>query len=530
VKSSILVTLPIVTLLFATSVAGAEDATIDRDRLRRAVVFPRVAPIGWHYSLDLDGRARDGGDRSARYDVPALVASTEAEPNRPESWLDLATAYRRVNDSEREQECIESAISLLRENVTLYPGNGEPLASLGLALLARGDETGAADMITKAELAPRLAWAARSARGDLLMVTAIAEVAQRRFATVSDALEWLGDHQEIAPRLDPKLVSAAEAKYAGAIRDVEQSRMTGCVAAAIYVRHFNAIGVRAAMSQPDSTAQSRELLVQYADVSLRKALSMLPRDPYAIAMLALADATDSKATDTGDHPVQDITRLPETVRAQIGGRCDELRTIGDSAGTVGARALQALACIHWYVYKDSLLAETALRRSIAKDPSLRQSWDSLTLVLAGTRQWNEFALLYRDWIKHGDSAIKRMRLAGALMLLGKWDDAEKECRTGLSLDAKGVEANLGVAAFVLRRTADDAELSEAMTCIRTAKSALASLPDGRAVGLAVQCDLLEAIALDVSGNVEEAAKKARFTIDVYGDTKTAREILAAIVR
>ena len=49
-----------------------------------------------------------------------------------------------------------------------------------------------------------------------------------------------------------------------------------------------------------------------------------------------------------------------------------------------ARALQGVACVQWFVHQDKSAAEATLRRSIARDPSVRHTWDVLSVVIAKT--------------------------------------------------------------------------------------------------------------------------------------------------
>jgi tetratricopeptide (TPR) repeat protein len=510
--------------------AGDGDAPVDRERLRKAVTLPASAgPRGWYYTLEPDGRVLASGDTDARRDLTALRTAAARDDADAQLWTDLASAYRRAGDANRATECVARAVAVLRKQSVEHPDDGATLAALGLALHAAGDEAGAERSIATAAAAPRNAWAGLAASGDLAVIRGAAKAAGRAFATCDDAQRWLGRDEQRAMRLDGACVDEAERRYSAALESLAGPGVAGTDVASVCARRHTVHAIRFARATASDDPKGAATARARADADERRALEALPDDPFAVLLLVLADAMGEPDAE-GNRRVRRSADLPPEARAKVEGGEAQLRKLAASADAgTSARALQAVACAQWFVHQDGAAAESALRKSVAKDPRRDSSWNALIHVLGGSGRGEDLTKLCREWNATGDaSARKRMLLAVLLATAGDTDGAEKEWRAALALDPGGVETNLGLAALVLRRAEDDADLAEAARRIEVAKAAVAAAGDEADPGLSAHCDLLEAVALGLSGDVAGAERAARRLIRAAGEIPVAREILGAI--
>jgi len=512
--------------------ATAQDDTVDRDRLRKLLRLPTVLHMGWYYSLGSDGVARAGGYDAARDDVATLHAAASADASNADRWTELGAAYRRMDDDARAREALDRAVELLREQGAEQADDGVTLASLGLALVAVGDVGGGEEVIQRAGRAPRNPWAGMAASGDLAMMRGIAQLAERPFASPDAATRWFRRRGDRAPHLDDGVLDLAESRYTAGIANAEKQAATGAGVASLYLSRRFVRGIRLAKLPPDASPQARSLLRSKAESDERQALEKLPADPFALTLLVLDDAMEPVPNTGGRHVVRPFATLSDVAQAKVEAGMSRLRKMaGSSASNArrSARALQGVACIHWFVWKDDARTEAYLRRSIATDPSETHSWDVLTFVLARSRRWDDIVAIGEEWLEHGDTARKHMLIATALSAERRAVDAEKEWRTALALDPEDPRASLGVAAFVLRGADDEAAVKEAIALVRAAREALASSRTSPGDEAAVLCDLTEAITLGLAGDIAGAEKTASRALGTKGAPQ-AREILKAIGR
>ena len=511
----------------ASLTALAQDESVDRDQLRRLVRFPNVVHLGWYYELGMDGVVRAGGYDDLRYDVTILRNAADADAANAKRWADLATGYRRADDDEHEKESLARAVALLRKQVGEDTDDGQALASLGLALVATGDDAGGAAVIRKAQAAARNAWAGDVAAGDVAALGAFGQLAEQRFATLEEAIEWLGRNADHASDIDAILLDAAVEQYSAAVAGVADARAAGAGAAVAYMRRASASRIREVHDPSGASTASR------SDADDEKALELIAAAPYAATLLALRAAMRPDPAAGGRERAFEFSTLTETAQANVKAGVTRLRRMVGSSGTDArraARALQGVACVQWFVYQDAPAAEATLRRSIAKDSGVRHSWDVLAMVLASSGRWEEVISLGNEWLEHDDAPHKRMLIATAYAFRKQADEAEGAWRAALALDPNGMQTNLGVAALVLRRSEDEATAKEALPMVQTAKATLAAAEGASARQHQLLCEFIESIALGLSGDIDGAEKVARNILETVGDVPEAREILKALGR
>ncbi len=505
----------------------AQEKSVDRDQLRRLVRFPSVMHPGWYYVPGMDGVVRAGGYDDLRYDVATLRNAVDADAANAKRWMDLATAYRRADDGEHEKESLARAVALLRKRVSEDADDGQAFASLGLALVAAGDDAGGAAAITKAQAAARNAWAGDVAAGDVAALRAFGQLAERRFAALEEADDWLGRNADRASDVDAALLDAALESYTSAIAALEDAAASGARAASAYARRAWAFRVRD-VRDPSGAATAAQ-----SDADQERALQTVAASPYAATILALKSAMRPNPAARGRKRVFGFSTLTETAQANVQAGVTRLRRMVGSSGSdtrKAARALQGIACVQWFVYQDASATEATLRRSIAKDAGVRHTWDVLARVLAISGRWDDVVTLGNEWLEHGDAAHKRMLIATAHAFLKQADEAEGAWRAALALDPKGMKTNLGVAALVLRRSEDEATAKEALPMVQMAKATLAAAEDPSARQQQLFCAFIESISLGLSGDIDGAEKVARNIIETVGDVPEAREILKALGR
>ena len=500
-----------------TAVAGGE---VDREKLKRVVDLPTVGENWWFYGFALDGRVLEGGETAQLVDVAALAADLAGNETDAERWMDLAAACRRDGDVAQSEHAISKAVAIFRDRCAALPDDGRPRAALGLALVASGDDRAGQQAIDTAANAKHAAWASEAASADLLVLRAAGLVAGCRFGALSEAFDWLGDHEDSVKWLDATLLADAAIRYDKAVEAVEKSGAIGSEASSVYVRRMKVVGLR----MKDDSAPS----VKSSEFDIRKAAAMQPSEPYAVLLNALDDAM-SEPDAEGTRHVERFAMLSDRARADVIADFARLREMAASPDAVTAgRALQAIACLQWFCRRDPSATVETLRLSIEKAPSLRQSWGALTMVLAQTSQGDALVEVCRNRIaKTGESASKRLQLGKALWRRGNDAEAEKEWRAGLSLAPKDVVANLGAAVFVIRRAKDDAELREAAEFVRAAKEASTGTKDS---SIDASCRLWSAVLLGLTGDVDGAEKIARSLAADFPEWQPGKDLLAALGR
>lgn len=522
-----LTALAFVAALCAAAYAVPDDK-VDRERLRKAAALPSVGPRGWYYAMACDGRLLEGGEDPARLDAAELRARTADDEIDPRRWLDLAVAYRRERSSDKAKDALEQAHALAARAASDQEDDGQPLAALGLVLAATGDDAGADKCVADAAQKKRGAWAGVAARGDLVVLRALAKASGSRFVSLDEAYAWLADDEERAKRVDGKLVAPAGPAYDEAVSLADAAGAKGQAGSSVYVRRVRFRSLLDALAGDDEKPEEQSRREARIAADHRRALELQADEPDAIAMTALDDAM-SESEEDGKRHVLSYEELSEAALAKLVSHVDRLAKIAAGADAArGARALQGAAALHWFVRHDAAATEVALRRSITRDASLRQSWNAFVLVLADASRWDDLAQICAAWVETEDGARQRMMLAKALWASGDVAGAEKHWRAALALDPKSPEANLGVAVLVLRRAKDPAEIKEAQRLLGAAKEAVAARGGTPDAALAAATGLAEAVALGLSGDLDACEKAARRLLDEHGEFPQAREVLAAI--
>jgi len=512
----------------AAAPAAAQD--VDRARLQKAALLPSVAPGGWYYVAESDGRIYEGGQETGKASVAVLEARLAAADSDPRSWLDLAEACRRTRNPVRERACLTRAVAILREVAEERSDDGAALAALGLALATSGDEAGAAKAIQSAERAARNRWAGAAASADLLVTRAIAAAAQQPFRTLREATTWWSANPERASRVQRALLDAALVRYDAAVAGVESAEATGPDAASVYMRRSRLLGALLFVESQGADRAAVAELAERTTADSRKALELLRSEPYAVTLIALRDAMPKATEPGGARRVASIGGLSDAARAKLTANLDALRLLaGADDPQLAARALQGLACVQWYVYQDPGGTEALLRKSIAKYTGLDQTWIALVSILARAGRYDDLATLSREWLKTGDSADKRLLLAKARHSAGHVAGAETEWRAAHALAPRDFKTNLGVAVLTLQRAETEADVTEARTFLDTAAAALLG-SDNPPPHRFIIWGLADAVAAGLAGDVDGAANAARRVLGYSSEVAEANEILSALGR
>jgi hypothetical protein len=513
----------------AAAATAAPDGTIDRERLRKAALLPPVGPNGWYYSLTTDGRVFAGGEEPEILGPAALRARMKGDDTDAERWMDVAAACRRTHDDAGAKESAAKAVAILRRRAEAGPGDGRPLATLGLALAAGGDDAGADAAVAEAAQAKDAAWAGTAASADLAVERAVARAAERRFATLDEARDWIGTDTARAALVDAAALGDAAKRYDDAVLGAEKSGASGPAVASVYLRRMALRTLRHARGKADAAATADVVNLNAADQS--KALDALVPDPFALTLATLNDAMSPPDERDGSTHVLPFGDLADAARANVSRDLARLSKIAASADAPdAARALQGIACVQWFCMRNPAVAESVLRRSIAKDATVQSSWNALVFAMGQTRRWEELVKLCAEWIEVGETPRNRMMHAKALALAGHAEEAEKEWRAAQALEPSGFESNLGVAVLVLQRAKDDADVKEARKFLDAAAAALAASGAETYDVRAYARDLADAVARGLSGDADGAEKIARELLAKDGGAKPAKEILAALGR
>jgi tetratricopeptide (TPR) repeat protein len=513
-----------VALTTSGAVAAAPTDTVDRDRLKRAAQLPSVGErYIWNFGISQDGRLLEGGQMPEELDPAPYRASLGDDDADAERWMDLAEAYRVRRADDAEKESLSRAVAILRRRKAVRTDDGSAMAALGLALAASGDDAGADEEVRGAEKAARFAWAGVAAEADLLVIRAASTTAGHRLATTSDVIHWIVSKPADVRGMDLAACDAARRLYERAVAAVAKEGVTGSAAASVFVRRVSLRHLVCA-AEGDKSADAKE------DENLGGAADRLqPAEPFAVLRIALDDAMSVPDAAGGRH-VESWEKLSVAAQTRVTADLARLQELTESAdAATAARAWQAIATVYWYCKRDPKQTEAFLRKAIATDPKVQQSWSALMNVLTTARRWDDLVTLCEQRLDVEPTARRRMMLASALVSAGEPDAAEKEWRTALQQDPDSAEANLGVAVLVLRRAHDDADVAEATTLVRATAALVAKSPPTNP-WLGIQCDLADAVARGLAGDIDGSEKAARSVLAHWDQAPPAREVLAAIGR
>ncbi|HMF55238.1 MAG TPA: tetratricopeptide repeat protein, partial [Pyrinomonadaceae bacterium] len=151
------------------------------------------------------------------------------------------------------------------------------------------------------------------------------------------------------------------------------------------------------------------------------------------------------------------------------------RTLGDTAQAIAQLNLlqDSRPADPRVTYVDALLASdrgdlnaavTGFRQALRLDPNLYGAKQDLGLALIKLKKWNESAEVFADLARQQSDSVE-IAYFNALSLFntGRSDDAEREARRALRLDAGAAAAHTLLGIILAARGGHDAEASEALT-------------------------------------------------------------------
>jgi tetratricopeptide (TPR) repeat protein len=525
--------LAVLALAWTAAASASPPDEVDRERLKKTLANLPSMYVKWGIGIGPTGPTEWSEESETPPDPAALRAKLKGDDSDADVHLDLAAAHRRLGDAAHEKESLATAIAMLRREAAAHSGDGHVLASLAAALAASGADAEADLVLNRATSLAQPGWEPWTVSGNVLATRGIGAVADRRFADVGCAYEWVRSGvvwSKAPPPPSPtstSLLAAASVAYGKAIEAAVKDGSATDIASA-YLDRWAFRTHRLLLPREDAAKADAAAEWSAAVDDMAKSAEATPEDPRAITLVVALGFIPS-FDDKRPAPTK-IDDLPEPARGRAKEGLARLAKLAESKdAAVASRALQGLGAIGFLLQEDPAGVERTLRGAVAKDPSLRQSWTLLMGMFVRAERWDDLAKLLGDWLKTGDTAEKRMFLARAEERRGDGAAAEKQWRQALALDPKGYETNLGLANALLRNAKAGDDLKDVEDLLGTAAEMYS---EGSPPSPERWCELTlsKAVLLGLTGDLDGAAATARRLLDYDAQDVLGREVLAAIGR
>jgi Tfp pilus assembly protein PilF len=282
-----------------------------------------------------------------------------------------------------------------------------------------------------------------------------------------------------------------------------------------------------ALLRPEQIQSYYRTLVLTVLPDIQRAARLTPNDSYAIGSIGLAEVIYHLVQ--GRLSTQSFKawweELPEESRRVVLQSIERLKPYAQSDEPHVAAGASEMLGILLFIARDEQQAEVALRRTLALDPSRKQAWEMLTLILFTGGRWPDIAALYEKRLQFEDTVYFRFILAKVYEVLGQVARGEEHLRRALRMNPDDVRVQLGLAAILLKYHEEAEALEEAGHWLKRAGQRLESSTDR---SLRSNHALNLGIYLALTGDTEGARRQLQQALEYDADNQSAREALAAL--
>lgn len=503
-----------------------------KERLRRLARLPRLSfTVGMAFD-PLRGFSMLSDRATALREIAELRKALQGNASDAPRYARMGRWYGDLGEEKQARTALTKAVDLYREQGADQSDDGVLLADFGTALSALGNAEEAERILRRAVRASPKEWKCAAALGRFLGQQALVALTAKDNPPGESA----------APNASPLKVAPAQAEKAQKLgqealecydRAVElgpkePEPYAGRATARSLQRLLQAMLDGGSGSEPESLRLAKALYPKESLSDLRMAMSLSPKDPKAVGtavmfelLLAAVDrgATHLEAFAEGEgwDSLPDATR--QSLRESM-ARLEEMSQTGE-AGPAAA-ALEMLGTLQCFVVRDVRGAESSLRRAVDLDPKRNQAWESLVYLLASNKRSEDLLVVCEARLKTEESAHARLLLAKAYEQLERWDRLLDTAETLQRRYPEDFNANLALAAALLRRPPDDAALSRSAHAIAKAEKLLGTSPTADQV---VNLLVLRGVLLGLAGQTEAARSSFKQLLEIEKDNADAREAL-----
>lgn len=448
------------------SVCLARQATsVDKDALRQALPAPKLEISLWNITSNLVSDVNP-------VEIPARIAALRKQLRGTYRdagvLLEIYDLQSKLNDA--DDNLLRRAVALAKMRTEKAPQDAEAWVHLGEAYVGLQRYSEAESALRRAIRLNSRSWKAWLKLGDALQWQAV-----RAITNASGVLTESAGQRDTSPspeqlqkasrglRRMVELMKQAEecinkaASLAPREPEVYHSRLSIHMAGSIL-----SIGLLA--QRDGENPQIPDLLTPEVRDDLTKLESLQPDNPTVQAM-RIFFWLFRRIFTSGEEGV-DWEKLPPAARADYQKGVANLERISRSADRRKATwALRHLASAHFFIRQFRELGIADLRRAISLAPQEMENYEMLAAYLVVTGRKEEAIAECERWLKVKDNARAHVILSKLLYEKGQVEEAKEHARAALRLALRDMDANLLLAAYLLKEGEDLAQAQRLLDAI-----------------------------------------------------------------
>lgn len=473
-------------VLGATLSALASTQPKGSDRLRELVVFPEMN-LSFNLGMScLGDESVINRNTDLVYEISQVREEAKHQPSNTRLLMRLGDMLDKNGETDQSTVCYQKAEQFCRAQTANRPHDGLALTDLGAALgnLQKKDE--AENVYRKAVLVSSNEWKCWMRLGNFLASQSFGLLYSTNSPAKIDpqsspqgALEVMGYLQPTAETIkkSDSLINEASRCFEKAVSlDPKNSELFFQRAGFMLVSNWQHIVVQHFCNgenfDPIAWACCKG---QIAD--LEKASDLDPKNYEYISLAAYFTLMSSMAGANSTDFTVDM--MPDKSRQLVRNAMTRLEALSENPDKKSAAgALEKLGLLNFYL-KNFTAAKGNLRRAVALDPSLEQSWDILLGIIHESGSPEEVVSLCQSRLKSKNSARNHLLLAKSYVHQKKWNEAGFEAINAGKLETNNIVPPLMLTAISLKQSSDTNQFILATENLGRASEILKSMSDDK---------------------------------------------------
>lgn len=507
-----------------------------KERLRRLVRLPRVS-----FGVGVEFRTFRGftlltDPAAVRREIGELQKAMQGNSSDAARYDRIAALEGDFLDEPAKAAAAGSkAVELYRQEGVDQSNDARLLAGYGTALARAGEFEAAERILRRAVMVDTREWRAHAALGSFLARSAFHEAMPAGSANDPTATtRFLSGDPAAAPKAEQveksrRLIAEGMERLDAAVRQApDEGEVYATRATVVCTRDWlEALFRSASNDEGDRLALMRAPFSTNVLVDLRAAARLQPKDYRAWGTLVLFEVC-SAALEHGAAMDQVFggggwNSLPDAVRRGIREGVQRLEAIAqEGEPRAAAGALEVLGVLQTFIMGNEREGETNLRRAVRLDPARNNGWEFLIMYLARSEKSHELLEVCQERLRQQDTARNRLLVAKSYERLNQLDRVREECEVLQRRYPDDFNANLALAAALLKGPTDDLLIARSVQLLSKAESLAAKSPSREQVANLL---FLRGLFLGLVDQVEGARANLKKLLEIDSDQEDAKEAL-----
>lgn len=518
----------IVLLTFTTLAGTAAAQDVNLEKLRRATWMPMtraVCGIGFNSTRGcflVDDRT------DLPQQIVTLRKQIRGDASDAERYYRLCKFCARVGDKKAAEEASRAAAKLYRRQLKAAPDDNHLLTRLALCLDSEEGQEKLLRRIVRRAPGEYTAWVAL---GDILQGRALGalglDIEEMKKLAMAGLLGKPSETRQVKVRVEKSLELLEEARAC-----LDKALAVDPPEAEVWFRagtaRFWGEAIRFYLRGKDANSLA-DLFTPEHLFSFRRAAELGPEDYNLVGWAAFYEAFSCLLRDRPKAPAEVkcfLDGLPEKTRRSVQADLAQLEKLAKGSDKIGAAVCsEMLGMFHLFLTNNPGRSAAWLGRAVKLDPKRDRAWTWLLGVLEWQKRYEDALTASREYTSFKDTAHAHYLAAKAHEALKQWERAEAEVTIALSRDPDSLEALLGLAALLLRRSGQGAALKEAGQVLDRAEKLLAK-DDSDTYRLDYAVSL--GICLGLKGDHAAARRLLERVLEKDKENRSALEALDAL--